>query len=206
MNGFDKVLSRVVLGTIAPVSLMLTGWWGGLGILGDHPAIGSCALAGFAAGVVLDVTLLRNRLDSLFALGTLALSAVAAFYSVMIYGFFMGFPVFNAVIGIAGGYVVGRRSAIAGESAEKLRRKSRTVAGIATALLFALCVATAVMALNEPTLGSQLQGMFALDFEVTQSMIYFLIFAGGGGLLAFQYAATVLTARRFGARRRSAGV
>ena len=177
MTTSDRVFSRLVLGTIAPVVLMLTGWWGTLGVLCDHPAIGPAALGGFALGVALDLTALRRRLDSLFDLGLVALSALALFYSVMIYGFFMGLPVFNLIVGFAGGHVVGRRTALVCLPAEQTIRESRLVAAIATSILAVLCVATAWMALNEATLDSEMQHMLGLPFEITMPMIYVTVLA-----------------------------
>jgi len=196
MTTSDRVFSRLVLGTIAPVVLMLTGWWGTLGVLCDHPAIGPAALGGFALGVALDLTALRRRLDSLFDLGLVALSALALFYSVMIYGFFMGLPVFNLIVGFAGGHVIGRRAALLCLPAEQTTQESRFLAAIATSILAVLCVATAWMALNEATLDSEMQHMLGLPFEVTMPMIYATIVVGGAGLLAAQYGVTVLAARR----------
>jgi hypothetical protein len=174
---------------------MLAGWWGSFGLLGESGWIGPIALTGLALGLALDVTALRRRLGSLFELPMPALFGVATFYSVMIYGAFMGFPVVNAFVGIAGGYVVGRRAVLASELPEQARREARAVASFATGVLFALCCATAWLALREPTLPTELRHMFSLPFTPTESMIYVLIVAGGLGLVAAEYGATLATAR-----------
>ncbi|WP_407341939.1 hypothetical protein [Pengzhenrongella phosphoraccumulans] len=192
----DRATSRLVLGAVAPVIGLLTGWWGTLGVLGDHPAIGPVALGGLALGVTLDLTVLRKHLDSLFDLGPTALGALALFYSVMIYGFFMGLPVGNLLVGLLGGYAVGRKAALRGWSPERAQPAARTTAAIATSILAVLCVATAWMALNEPTIGLQVRGMLGLSFEVTTPMIYATIAGGGAALLAAQYSGTILIARR----------
>jgi hypothetical protein len=70
------------------------------------------------------------------------------------------------------------------------------MAAIATSILAVLRVATARMALNEATLGSEMQHMLGLPFEVTMPMIYVTIVASGAGLLAAQYRVTVLAAQR----------
>lgn len=197
MNGTDRFVSRSVLGLIAPIALMLAGWWGTFLAGASDPAIAMMAFAGLVAGLALDATVLRRRLDSLFSMSGRPLLAVAAFYSVGIYGLFMGFPVFNAIVGILGGYVVARRAAIMDWSRERARRDARRVAIATTWMLGALCGATAYMALDEPTLGSQLRSMFALSFEVSRPMIYALITGGAMALLALQYAGTLLTARWF---------
>lgn len=191
----DRVSSKLVLGTVAPVIGFLAGWWGTVALLGDNPAIGPAALGGLALGVVFNLTLLRRHLNSLLDLGPTALGGLALFYSAMIYGFFMGMPVFNLLVGIVGGYVAGRKAALQGLSADRAARMARTTAAVATSILAMLCVSTASMALNEPTIGGQLQGMLGLPFEVTPPMIYATIGVGGAALLAAQYRGVILTAR-----------
>jgi hypothetical protein len=196
LTWLDRASSRLVLGAVAPVILLLTGWWGTLGVLGDNPAVGPAALGGLALGVTLDLTVLRKHLDSLLDLRPIALGALALFYSIMIYGFFMGLPVANLLVGLVGGYVVGRKAALHGWSPERARPAARVTAAIATSILAVLCVATARMALNEPTIGLQVRGMLGLPFEVTRPMIYATIVGGGAALLAAQYSGTILIARR----------
>ncbi|HEY5555009.1 MAG TPA: hypothetical protein VIK43_08805 [Cellulomonas sp.] len=196
LTWLDRAISRLVLGAFAPVVLLLAGWWGTLGVLGDNPAIGPAALGGLALGVTLDLTVLRKRLDSLFDLRPTALGGLALFYSVMIYGFFMGLPVCNLVVGLFGGYVVGRKAALHGLSPERAVPAARVTAAVATSILAVLCVATAWMALHEPTIGLQMRGMLGLPFEVTTPMIYATIVGGGTALLAAQYSGTILIARR----------
>mgnify|MGYP000963263601 FL=1 len=200
LTWLDRMSSRLVLGAVAPVVLFLTGWWGTLAVLGDSPAIAPAALGGLVFGLVLDLTLLRPRLDSLFDLGPRALCGLAGFYSVMIYGFFMGFPVCNLLVGIVGGYVAGRSAALRGLSAGRASRVARITAVVSTSILAALCVATGWMALGEPTIGAQLRGMLGLPFEVTMPMIYATILGGGAALLAAEYGGTILTARWVGPR------
>ena len=197
MNGADKFVSRSVLGFIAPVALMLTGWWGTFLAGGTDRSIAAMAFSGLVLGMALDATVLRRGLDSLFSIGDRRLLAVALFYSVGIYGFFMGLPVFNVLVGIVGGYVIARRAAYMDWSRERARRDARRVATVSTLILGALCCATAYLALGEPTLGAQLRGMFGLPFDVSRPTIYAIIVGGGAGLLAFQYGATILTARWF---------
>ena len=51
------------------------------------------------------------------------------------------------------------------------------MAAIATSILAVLRVATARMALNEATLGSEMQHMLGLPFEITMPMIYVTVLA-----------------------------
>jgi hypothetical protein len=195
VDRFDRAVSLTVLGPVAPVALLLTGWWGSLGLLGDGPWIPYCALGGAGLGLLLDATLLRSWTGSLLRMRMPALVCVAVFYSVMIYGFFMGLPVANLLVGVAGGYVAGRRATLLAEPPQQARRELLGIAGFATGMLFALCCATAWMALSEPTIASQLKGMLALPFTPTRAMIYALIVVGGFGLVAAEFGGTLATAR-----------
>lgn len=199
MTRLDRIVSLVALAPIAPVIGLLVGWWGSFALLGDSPLIGPAALTGLLAGIAVDVVL-RRRLGSLLSLPTPALLAIAMFYSVCIYGFLMGLPVGNLVVGLAGGYVAGRRSVLLADSPRRRRDRARLAAGVATAILAVLCTATALMALHEPTIGSQVQHMLGLPFVVTDAMIDAIIVFGGATLLAGEYAVT-LAAARFAAGR-----
>lgn len=200
MRGSDRIVSWVILGPIAPIALLLVGWWGSLSALHDSPAVGVIALCGFVVGIALDGTALRRRMETLFSMGDRPLLLVALFYSIGMYGFFMGFPVFNALIGAVGGFVVARRAAIMGWPCQRALRDGWRVAIAMTWVLGGLCGVTAWLALNEATMGSQLTSMFRLPFAVTRPMIYAIIIVGGVGLLALQYALASLAARWFAPR------
>jgi hypothetical protein len=113
------------------------------------------------------------------------------------YESFMGFPVFNAAIGIADGPLAARRAVIWSWSRIRALRGGRRVAITMTWVLGELCVTTAWTALGEATVGEQVRGMLRLLFVDTQPMIYGLIAGGGTGLSAFHHLATLLTTEWF---------
>lgn len=187
----------IIMGLIAPLALMLLFWFGSVPILGDSAVVVILAAGGFVAGIVLDFTLLRRFTHSLFELPASALFAVTTFYAIMVYGFFMGFPVFNAFVGIACAYVAAKKCAMHGMDRQRFRKSANSAILFSSVLLFILCVCTAVIALREATIESQVQGMLKLSFEVTRGMIWALILAGGALLLAFQYGMSMWIIRRF---------
>jgi len=186
----------IVLGSIAPIALMLLGWWGTLWLLGDTPWIPWMAGTGFLAGFALDATILRSRLGSLYTISWLALMCVAGFYSVLIYGFFMAFPVPNLIIGVLGGFVVGRRHAGDRSRTLSAKRDARIAAVASAGILFVLCCVTAWLALTEPTITSQVQHMVGLSFEPTIGLLRAVTLIGGLSLVAVEYFATLATAER----------
>ena len=196
MNRFEICFSALVLGIIAPVALMLLGWWGSLPFIKESSVI-YIALTGFIIGVVLDFTVLRPFLIRLFYLPLPALFAVALFYSVMIYGFFMGFPLFNTLVGITCAYAAARGSALHRADGQAMRKRAHTVQWFSFALLLFICTCTAVLALKEATINSQVQQMLRLPFEVTQGMIWTMILVGGALLLVLQYGVSRIIFRRF---------
>lgn len=184
----DKMISFIFLGLLAPVIFMLAFWWGSVPFLkGNDALIFYLALAGLMIGILLNFTVLRRFIFKLFELPMPALAALEIFYSVMIYGFFMGFPVFNSLVGIAGGYIVARRGVLRNETKENTMKDVCLIERISAFVLLFLCGSSAVLALNESTICSQVRAMLNLPFEMTMGMIWMLILIGGSSLLLFQF-------------------
>lgn len=195
MTSADAVFSRLVLGTIAPVCLLLAGWWGLLGVAGDGPWIPWTASAGLALGILLDVTVLRRWIGSVYDLSTFALLGVGVFYSVGIYGLFMGMPVANLLVGAVGGFIVGRRAALRDVAAGDASSQQRAVAAGASALMAALCCATAWLGLSDPYTAGDLRGMLGLGFTPSLGQLWVLAVVGGMSLVATEYLLTWAAAR-----------
>jgi len=183
----DKILSLVILGLMPPVVCMLSLWWGSIPFLRDSKVISYLALGGLFIGILLDVTVLKKFLFRLFELPLPALAAIEVFYSIMVYGFFMGFPFFNAGVGIAWGYIVAKRGILQNKTKERIRIEVNRFHWVSFVILFLLCVCSAILAVSEKTICSQIQGMFRLPFTVTMDMIWAAILVGGALLLFVQY-------------------
>lgn len=197
----ERLVSRVVLGTIAPVSLMLLGWWGTLALLGDSPLIPWAALGGLALGLVLDFAVIGSRLDSLNALPTAALTGIAVFYSVMIFGLFMGFPVPVLLVSIGWGFVAAHpRGVRAGQTRPRVHAASYRSALV----MLVACTATAWLAFGEPTITSEVRGMLGLSAELSLSLLGMLSLLGGLGLVFMSYIIPVAIASRTAHRATSA--
>jgi hypothetical protein len=191
---FDRFVSVIVLGALAPAVLFILFWWGSLLFTDGKTLIFCLAAGGFAAGIILDLTLLRKRLTGLYGLSLPALAVIEVFYSVMVYGFFMGFPVFNAFVGILWGYIVSRKLK-SSPRGDGLKASSRMI-WFSVAVLFFLCVCSAALALSESTICSEIKGMLCLPFDVTMGMIWAFIIIGGAALLGFQYIVSKIIAKK----------
>ena len=198
----ERLVSRVVLGAIAPASLLLVGWWGAFGLLGDSPWIAPTALGGFVLGLAADVTILRSRMDCLFSLSTRAVAFVAAFYSVMIFGLFMGFPAPVLLVSVGWGFVAARpRDGRPGVRAQRV-----WAASCGSALIMSVaCCAIAWLAFREPSIASEVRGTLGLSFAPSIRLLKVLSLFGGLVLVALASGLPVMIASPGRRQRRSAG-
>lgn len=192
MNRFDRFLTFALMGAIAPLALFLAFWWGSIPLVRAEGQIIFFALAGLAAGIVLDFTVLRRFVRSLFFLRAPALMCVGIFYSILVFGFFMGFPLFNSVVGIVFAYIAAKRCALKQLPRTAAQNSTKKFNLFFAAVLIALCTASAYLALREPDIASQIKSMIGLPFEVEMWMIWTLILVGGTLLVLFQIIASRL--------------
>ena len=189
MKKIDIAAGSVFFGFILFITFFCAGWWLGL-LPGANVQVG-CAL-GAAAGVLLNILFLRRIVWRQFAMPSAVLAAVCVLYSIGIFGFFMGVPVFNVLVGLIAGWYVGRR---AKASAADYRTSLHRAVLLSTALLAAFCAAAAWLALRDPTTPANLEGMLGLGFHITQGLLWGIILAGGGALLLLQALGAYLAAR-----------
>jgi hypothetical protein len=188
MTKLERIALGLILAPVTPLVGLLGGWWGAYALLPEK-WIPLGAIAGLLAGILVDPFLLKKLLErrpSLLLWGTVFL-----FYSVGIFGFFMGVPVVNAALAIPAGFVIGSR--LAAENADRRRawKAAQHTAWFTTGVLALICAASAFIALTDPYTASGLQNMLGLGFTVTQGMVIGLILAGGVGLLLVCWGLTV---------------
>lgn len=172
-----------ILGCL-PIGLFLTGWWGTIGRVPEN-RIFIFALIGLFIGIVLAGLLVKVTLRHLFSLPLPFLGSIYVFYFICIYGFFMGFPVFNVILSIPAGSYMGARMK---NSPPALKIKYLRITLLFTLLcLLGGCIMTSWLALREKTIGSQIQHMLGLSFPVNTLMIWCLIIMGTVLLLILHY-------------------
>ncbi len=176
----ERLLLGLILAPLAPLAGLLAGWWGTY-ILLPEKWIPPVAIAGLLLGILVDAFLLKKLLDR--RPGWLFWAAVHLFYSIGIFGFFMGVPLFNAALAVPAGFVVGGRLAAENAVRPRVWKAAQRTAWFTTGVLALICAASALIALASPSTANDLRGMLGLGFEVTQGMIVSLILVGGAGLL-----------------------
>ncbi len=185
----ERLACALILAPLAPLTGLMLGWWAAYSLLPEK-WIPLVTLAVFGLGILMDCLWLRKLLDSAHQFHVLTWIAIFLFYSVGLFGFFMGVPVFNALLAIPAGFVAASRLARRKAAVDEVSRHSQRVAWFTTAVLLLVCIASAVLALICPSTPSDLRGMLGLGFEVTWAMVAALIVVGGLGLLVFNWVLT----------------
>lgn len=191
MNKRDKIFGYGVFGFIIFMMCFCMGWWL-FEILDINVLIG--ALIGIIIGVTLDILLLKKIVMDLYNLNAVFLVLIYVAYSVGIFGFFMGVPVFNIFLGPLAGYYIGRKMKAKRKGKEIFEKELQKTNIFGLLILLIICISSAVLALYDPYTGANLKGMLGLPFEVTVPIIWGIIITGGITLLISQYFMTKVTA------------
>jgi hypothetical protein len=190
----ERFALGLILAPLLPLALFMGAWWGSYKLL-PEAWIPFGTVFGLLLGILADVFLLKRLVDRAYKLSMVFWVAVFLFYTIGVFGFCMGVPVFNAALAIPAGFVIGGK--LASENADKLRVRvaTRHTAWFTTGVLTFVCAASATLALISSSTAHDLQGMLNLGFEVTQGMIIGLILVGGMALLATGWGLTVASVR-----------
>lgn len=180
----------LILGPIAPLVCLLSFWWSAYALLPEK-WIAFSALSGLLLGLLADIIFLKRWIDRVGQFGFKFWIALYLFYSMGVFGFFMGVPVFNVFLAIPAGFIVAGKLTAETADRQQLGRSARLTAGFTTGVLVAICLASAVIALSDPYTSANLEGMFGLNFEITQAMLIALIAIGGVALLVCNWLLTI---------------
>jgi hypothetical protein len=190
----ERILFGLLLAPPAPLAGFLGAWCLSFILLPER-WIPIGALTGLLIGSLADLLFLKTLLDRLPRLTSLFWVSVLVFYAVGIFGLCMGVPVCNVALALPAGFVTGARLAHAAVGGRRIRLATRRTCLLTTGLLALVCVASAFFALTSPSTPADLQGMLGLGFTVAPAMVWGLILVGGAGLLAVNWALTVLSVR-----------
>jgi len=186
MSRIEQWSFGIILGAVLPITGLLAGWWGSYSYLSITWVI-VFAAAGMAAGLVVDGFYLKKWIAKAYDIDLRVWAAIYLFYSVCLFGFFMGVPVFNLALAVPSGLFIGRKAAVKHMDAASGQRLISSTRWFTTGVLVLICAASAWFALRSPSTPADLEGMLRLPFEVTLPMIWGLIALGGALLLAVHW-------------------
>ena len=192
LAGIERLFLSVVIGFVFPILLGLAGWWGSIPFVPEKSIL-YFALGGFMLGVLLDIVFLRYWTRNALRIPLLWPALVYLFYSVGMFGFFMGVPAFNVVMGPVGGYYLGMRLRANGAQIDEVEREAKRT-GLFTAFVLAVaCASALVLASLDSSLEANISGMFALANPISKTILLTLSAVAGIGLVVLEYAITRAT-------------
>ena len=190
MATLEKPFLYIALGAVFPILFFLTGWWGSY-LWAAEKNIPYFALGGLALGAVLDALVLKRLVDGAYQIPLGTMAFIYIFYAVGVFGFCMGVPLLVVLMGLAGGYYIGRRLKYNQAQPVDARRTMR-LTSIFTSLVMALaCAGALVLAASEATLANQINSMLKdlLEWNAgfdKQTILWFSL-AAGSALAAGEY-------------------
>ena len=186
MERFDKYFFGTIFGLAFPFifSLLSVVIWFYLDKSEYH--FGYYLAAGLLIGIMIDSFFLKGWIKNRYILPSSLIFIFYVLYNIGVYGFFMGFPVFNSLLGLIAGYYYGKKICyenIVGPRLVKLKKQVLMISGLIMALI---CVPTGLMAFEGDGVGGMIESIFGLNFHVTDLMIWGIIVFGGITLITIQ--------------------
>ncbi len=207
MQRMENVIIGMLIGAVPLIACFLAGWWISIPFVSES-RIFQYALTGLLLGTLIDVIFLRKWVRHTYTMKLWVWMGIYGFYAIVLFGFFMGFPVFHVLLAVPAGVFVGRWLTHRSVDPARMRKAAQHTAVFTTSILGLVCIASAAIALLDPSVAFDLQGMLGLPFPVTPVMILGIILSGGTLLLAIGWWLTVESVKRvyqFGRPSRSLG-
>ena len=201
MNDFRRMFPKVEIlflgatfGGIFPILCFLIGWWGSIFIL-PEASIRYATLAGLLVGIVIDILFLKKWILNAYRMDLKWLAVLYLFYSVGLFGFFMGVPVFNLLLGLFAGFYMGLRAADAGKSREEAEVNFNKTGFFTSFILAVACTAALWLASTDSSTAANINGMLALRQPLTKQGIMTVSVVGGVVMVVLEFFITRGVAR-----------
>lgn len=183
---FDRVFGAIIWGFMLFVVPFCALWWIACTLTKDVRLIGIACILGAAAGITCNVLFLKKLAAHPYSQKTWVAVLLLVLYSVGIFGFFMGVPVFNILAGALAAVYIGRQAKMLSQDKVHFDRQLKRTQRLLFFVLLAICAVSAYLALSDSHTAANLEGMFSLGFSLTQPILTAIILVGGALLLAFQ--------------------
>jgi len=189
----EKLFSFFIIETLFLVVPFLSFWWI-FYLFNWNVLLG--ILIGVLVTILLNIFFLEKLFNSFYSINYYCLILIHLFFSVCIFGFFMGVPVFNILPGIFGAFYIANRSKIQKKKEEEFKHDMRIGNIFSTIVLVGICFCSGYIAISDEYTASNLEGMFSLPFHITDCILWIIILVGGFVLLLIQYFLSVIVAKR----------
>jgi len=179
MKNFEKKISGLIIGSIFPLSLGLlsvTIW-----VLFDksesRPVL--YLVSGLLIGGLINIKFLKSWINRRFSLPIWIIAMIYIVYNVFVYGFFMGLPVFNTLLGLLAGYYFGNRICFNNVESDKHSKYINKVSIFSGLIMTFVCISSGFLAIYDNGAAGMIQNVLGLGFEVTSSMLWIIVLIGG---------------------------
>jgi len=186
MRKIESATIGVILGAVPIIAGFLSGWWISIPFVPES-WISKFAITGLAIGVLVDLFFLKTWVRNAYSMKPIVWMIIYLFYSIGMFGFFMGIPVFNIALALPAGFFMGGWLAYARADSNQMKKTARQSALFTTSVLALICFASATIALTSTSTASELQHMFRLPIRVTPAILLGIILCGGIILLFLQW-------------------
>jgi hypothetical protein len=189
LAGVERLFLQVTIGLVAPVLFLLIGWWGSIPFVAED-SIKFFALGGLLLGLIIDMVFLRRWVRKAYSLPVTGFVLVYLFYSLCLFGFFMGVPVLDLVVGVLGGYYVGLCLRYAQKDKAYVDQTAKRTGMFAAGILALICLASWLIAYFDSSLAANIQGLLNLTTEISREKILAISVFGGIGMVILEYVIT----------------
>lgn len=179
MKNTEKIISGLIIGGLFPslLGLLSVTVWFFFDKAESRPLI--YLTAGLLTGILIDIQFLKNWMKQRFILPVWLIASVYVVYNILIYGFFMGFPVVNTFAGIVAGYYFGNRIIHNQIPTEKHPELINKVSGFTGFIMALVCISSGFLAIYHNGAAGMIQNVLNLNFEITKGMIWGIVLVGG---------------------------
>jgi len=196
MPRFDKILIGLLLGFAPPIFFFLVALIIWFYFDRNENYVLYYTFSGLLLGLIINLRYFKGWIIHHFKLPIWMIVGLYLFYNIVMYGMFMGFPVFNLLWGVIAGYYYGLRIHYLNLPSTQYPRIINQVSIFTALTMTLICISSALIALAGNGVGKDLQMMFGLNFEVTKPMITVIALIGGVMLIGLQYYITNITMRK----------
>lgn len=183
----SKLVFKIILGLFLPIFCYLLFLWISFMMGCNENTIILYSFIGLCIGFIADFILGRIWKSNIYEIAEWLLVVIYGFYSICLFGFFMGVPVFQVFLGMLAGYYWSKRLLFLTKPKETFKSEIKRISGFSAFIMTIICLCSATIALIDNYTIANLTGMLHLPFEMTKTHLVLLIVLGGVFLVYAQY-------------------
>lgn len=179
MKNLEKIISGLIIGSIFPLSLGLItlSIWFMFDKSESRPLI--YLIFGVLIGGLIDLKFIKTWINNRFNLPTWIIALIYIVYNIFVFGFFMGFPVFNVLLGLLAGYYYANRICSNKIDPTRYKKLLNQVSLFTGIIMTLVCISSGFLAIYNNGAAGMIQDLLGLPFEVTRSMLWMIVVIGG---------------------------